>query len=73
MLNIEKDTTVRQLLAAHPGVFHVLLGRGMCADCQADPPAVPLQHFAAKHCAGDIDALLADLRGAVANGAHGGA
>jgi hypothetical protein len=56
------DTTVRELLSAHPEVFDVLLGHGMCADCQDNPPPVPLAHFADKHCAGDLAGLLEELK-----------
>lgn len=65
MPTITETTTVRDLLAAHPHVFSVLLGHGMCADCQQDPPAVPLQHFATKHCAGDIQGLLGEIKSAI--------
>ncbi len=65
MESIDASTTVRELLAAHPETFAVLLGHGMCEDCRADPPAVPLGHFAAKHCGGDIAALLVELRAVI--------
>ena len=61
MLNLNGDTTVRDLLSTHPNVFDVLLGHGMCADCREDPPPVPLSHFAGKHCAGDLAGLLEEL------------
>ncbi len=62
MLTIEPSTTVRDLLAAHPRAFDVLLRHGMCEDCRSDPPLVPLAHFAAKHCGGDIAGLLREIR-----------
>ncbi len=62
MLNIDGITTVRDLLEAYPKVFPVLLSHGMCEDCQADPPPVPLHHFATKHCDGNIAGLLDELR-----------
>ncbi len=65
MTPIGKSTTVRELLEAHPEVFSVLENHGMCADCQADPPSVPLSHFAEKHCAGDVESLLSELRSAI--------
>ena len=65
MLTIDERTTVRDLLAVHPEVFAVLLRHGMCADCQSDPPAVPLGHFASKHCGGDTAGLLAELGAAI--------
>lgn len=55
------DTTVRELLSAHPSAFDVLLGHGMCADCKENPPPVPLSHFARKHCADDLAGLLKEL------------
>jgi len=66
MLPIDGTTTVRELLAAHPAAFGVLLGHGMCEDCRSDPPPVPLAHFAAKHCGGDLTRLLGEIRGAIA-------
>ncbi len=65
MLAITASTTVRELLAAHPEIFAVFLGHGMCEDCKADPPPVPLQHFAQKHCGGDLAGLLAELEEAI--------
>lgn len=65
MLVIDATTTVKELLTARPEVFPVLLGHGMCEDCQADPPPVPLGHFASKHCGGDVDGLLDELRQAM--------
>ena len=62
MLELNESTTVRDLLTAHPEVFDVLLGHGMCADCQADPPPVPLGHFAMKHCDGDLEGLIGEIR-----------
>ena len=65
MIELNSQTTVRDLLAAHPHVFPVLLGRGMCADCQVNPPPVPLSTFATKHCGGDLEGLIAQLRSAI--------
>lgn len=65
MLTIGPATTVKDLLAAHPQVFPVLLSHGMCADCQAAPPPVPLGHFAEKHCGGNIDGLLEEFQQAI--------
>jgi len=61
-MTIDESTTVRDLLAAHPETFDVLLVRGMCADCRFNPPPVPLGHFAEKHCGGDIEGLLGELK-----------
>ena len=66
MMSIDASTTVRELLAAHPEVFEVLVARGMCADCRSDPPPVPLGHFAEKHCGGDVDGLLDEVNRAMA-------
>lgn len=65
MLELNALTTVRDLLTAHPGVFPILLGHGMCADCQANPPPVPLGTFAAKHCGGNLEGLIAELDEAI--------
>ncbi len=62
---LDANTTVRDLLSAYPQAFDVLVAHGMCADCKADPPPVPLQHFAEKHCEGKILDLLAELRAAI--------
>jgi hypothetical protein len=70
MLDINENTTVRELLTAYPQVFPILLGHGMCEDCQDDPPPVPLGHFAAKHCNGDIRGLLQELRRSVGDDDH---
>ncbi len=65
MLTLTALTTVRDLLAAHPQAFDVLVSRGMCEDCKADPPPVPLGHFAAKHCGGDLSGLIEELGRAI--------
>ena len=61
-MTIEPLTRVNDLLASYPEAFSVLLNHGMCADCQANPPAVPLAHFAKRHCGGDIDGLLEEIQ-----------
>ena len=58
---IDGATTVKELLEKYPAAFEVLFAHGMCADCQAAPPPVPLHHFAAKHCNGDLNGLLAEI------------
>lgn len=65
MLEITENTTVRELLTTHPDTFAILLDRGMCADCEAAPPPVPLRHFADKHCGGDVTGLIRELNEAV--------
>ncbi len=65
LTEISGATTVRDLLHEHPGVFPVFLGHGMCEDCKADPPPVPLAHFASKHCDGELALLLSELRQAM--------
>jgi hypothetical protein len=65
MMVINGDTTVRELLMQHPEVFDVLADHGMCADCKIDPPPVPLHHFAGKHCSGDVEGLIVELRQAM--------
>ena len=71
MLAIDASTTVKVLLDAHPEVFGVLVRHGMCEDCKADPPPVALGHFAEKHCGGDIERLLEELRQAMSGGSAG--
>ncbi len=66
MLAINENTTVRELLSVHPHAAEVLLRHGMCEDCKADPPPVPLHHFASKHCGGNIAGLIRELKRAVA-------
>jgi len=58
MQTLDGNTTVRELLTQHPEALDVLADRGMCASCKADPPPVPLHHFADKHCGGDLPALI---------------
>ncbi len=65
MLKIGESTTVKALLTAHPEVFPVLLRHGMCADCQEDPPPVPLAIFAVKHCGGNLLGLLKEIHEAM--------
>ncbi len=67
-MTLTEDTTVRELLTTHPEVFDILLGHGMCADCQDDPPPVPLQHFARKHCGGDVLGLIRELETVMGKG-----
>lgn len=62
MLELNPQTTVQALFAAHPEAFEVLHGYGMCEPCRSAPPPVPLEHFAAKHCGGNIEKLLEELR-----------
>jgi hypothetical protein len=61
MQAIHANMTVRELLTTFPQAFGVLAAHGMCADCKEDPPAVPIRHFAQKHCGGNLDGLLAEL------------
>ncbi len=61
MLNIDGDTTVRDLLTRHPSAFEVLASHGMCRSCRDSPPPVPLRHFAARHCNGDLDGLVRQI------------
>ena len=65
MQTLDANTTVRELVTAHPRTFEVLVARGMCKDCKTDPPPVPLHHFAQKHCDGNLSGLLADLEAAI--------
>lgn len=64
-MTISETTTVRDLLTRHPETFDVFLRHGMCEDCKAAPPPVPLQHFARKHCGGDVAGLLQEIRSAM--------
>jgi hypothetical protein len=65
MQAIHANTTVRELLTTFPQAFGVLAAHGMCADCKEDPPAVPIRHFAQKHCGGNIDGLLAEIHAVI--------
>lgn len=65
MLAIDGNTTVREILTQHPEAFPVFIGHGMCEDCKADPPPVPLHHFAGKHCGGNLGGLIAELNSAI--------
>jgi hypothetical protein len=65
MLTIDGNTTVRKLLTEHPSAFDVLVLHGMCQDCKDDPPLVPLQHFARKHCDGDLKSLIEQVESAI--------
>jgi hypothetical protein len=65
-MQLTEATTVRDLLSSHPQAFDVFLRHGMCADCQQDPPPVPLRHFATKHCGGDVGGLIRELESAIA-------
>jgi len=65
MLMINGTTTVRELLAAYPAAFAVLLRHGMCEDCRSNPPPVPLAHFAAKHCGGNLARLVGEIQGVI--------
>ncbi len=65
MATLDGNTTVLDLLTNHPQVFDVLAARGMCESCKADPPPVPLHHFADKHCDGNLSDLLEALKAAI--------
>lgn len=68
-MTLTETTTVRDLLTRHPETFDVFLRHGMCEDCKADPPPVPLHHFARKHCGGDVQGLISELEASMASGA----
>jgi hypothetical protein len=68
MLNIDGNTTVRDLLTEHPRAFDVLASHGMCQSCKDDPPPVPLEHFAKKHCNGDLDGLIGQVHATIHDG-----
>ena len=65
-MQINGTMTVQDLLLKHPEAFDVLQGHGMCASCKKDPPPVPLQHFATKHCNGDLPSLVKEIEAAIA-------
>ncbi len=62
MFSIDGQTTVRELLTKHPCAFDVLVSYGMCQDCKDNPPPVPLEHFAQKHCGGDLHNLIEQIQ-----------
>ena len=61
-MSVNGQTTIRDLLGQYPQAVGVLLRYGMCESCRLDPPPVPLHQFAEKHCGGDVEALLDELR-----------
>jgi hypothetical protein len=65
MLSIDGNTTVRELLTEHPIAFEVLVSHGMCQDCKDNPPLVPLEHFARKHCEGELKNLIEQVEAAI--------
>ena len=65
MLTIDGNTTVRDLLTKHPNAFDVLVSHGMCQECKDNPPPVPLEHFAQKHCDGDLKNLIDKVKTAI--------
>ncbi len=67
-IDIHRDTTVRDLLTAYPAAFDVLASHGMCQSCKDDPPPVPIHHFAMKHCGGEVDRLIEEVKAVVASG-----
>jgi hypothetical protein len=64
MIPLTGDTKVCDLLRRHPKTFAVLEAHGMCAECKAAPPPVPLHHFSAKHGV-PLDQLLTELAAAI--------
>ncbi len=67
MLDINGATTVRDLLTNYPGAFDVLVSHGMCRECKVNPPPVPLEHFAQKHCGGNLKGLIEQIEAAINN------
>ncbi len=61
-MEIGADTLVCDLLTRYPAVFDVFERHGMCTDCRAAPPPVPLGHFVNKHCNGDLPGFVQELR-----------
>ena len=55
------QTTVREVLTRYPDAVDVLSQYGMCDDCKAAPPPVPLEHFAEKHGV-ELDRLICELQ-----------
>lgn len=61
------DMLVCDVLKEYPVVWSVFERHGMCDDCKASPPPVPIQHFVDKHCNGDLEMFLGELQVAVGN------
>ncbi|UCD74606.1 MAG: hypothetical protein JSV91_12555 [Phycisphaerales bacterium] len=61
------DTTVCDLLSRYPRAFSVFEAHGMCEDCKAAPPPVPLHHFSQKHGV-PLDQLIGELSEVIAAG-----
>ena len=64
MLPLTGDTLVCDLLTKHPQTFAVFESHGMCADCKASPPPVPLHHFSSRHDV-PLNRLIAELNTAI--------
>ena len=64
ILPLTGDTLVCDLLAHHPQTFAVFETHGMCADCKASPPPVPLHHFSSNHDV-PLDQLIGELTAAI--------
>ena len=63
-IRLTGETRVCDLLTRHPQTFAVFESHGMCAECKAAPPPVPLQHFSARHGV-PLAQLLAELTAAI--------
>lgn len=64
-MTLTGQTTVREMLTLHPIASGVMIEKGMCESCQANPPELPLAAFAKKHCGGDLDGLLSELQAVI--------
>ncbi len=60
------ETTVRDVLTHYPQAFAIFAAHGMCADCKAAPPPVPLEHFATKHQV-NLTQLIGELTDCIGN------
>lgn len=56
---------VCDVLSQYPATWPVFERHGMCEDCKASPPPVPVQHFVNKHCNGKIAEFLGEIHAAI--------
>jgi hypothetical protein len=63
-IRLTGETQVCDLLTRHPQTFAIFESHGMCAECKAAPPPVPLQHFSERHGV-PLAQLLAELADAI--------
>ena len=61
----QPDDLVCDVLTNYPQTWDVFIRHGICKDCQQSPPPVPVMHFVNKHCGGQIELFLQELKNSV--------